>query len=189
MIQQSMQTHSITKPQTSARHPSVSVPGNVAKTKCDSPMRMLPRPNPLAVRSSRRFCPVAVLRCHRRTTLLAVCFGAALLAGCAVGPNYSRPSTPAQAGWKEGATATNTAKLPIDWWRLFEDTQLNSLETQAVEANQNLKMAVARVTEARAVARVTASELYPSISANGAYSRSRLSANGMVLPEMKLESD
>jgi multidrug efflux system outer membrane protein len=114
---------------------------------------------------------------------------AALLAGCAVGPNYSRPITPGQTGWKEGTAATNAAKLPADWWRIFNDEQLNSLEAQAVEANQNLKLAVARVTEARALARVSASEFYPSISANGAYSRSRISANGAVLPEQKLEGD
>src|ERR1700740_2479229 len=48
------------------------------------------------------------------------------LTGCAVGPNYSRPAVAAQAGWKEAATATNAAKLPADWWKIFNDDQLNS---------------------------------------------------------------
>jgi multidrug efflux system outer membrane protein len=113
-----------------------------------------------------------------------------LFGGCAVGPNYSRPAVPAQAAWKESATATNSAAtLPSAWWQIFEDADLNALETQAVEANQDLKRAVARVTEARALARVSRSDLYPSISANGAYSRNRLSENRANSPQQNVESD
>src|SRR5262245_26077319 len=97
-----------------------------------------------------------LLKRHRRSTVLAVGLGAALLTGCAVGPNYTRPAVSASTGWKEGAAATNAAKLPADWWQIFNDDQLNSLERQAVEANQDLKRAVAHVTEARALARVSA---------------------------------
>jgi hypothetical protein len=74
---------------------------------------------------------------------------AALFTGCAVGPNYSRPSVPAQTSWKEGTVATNATKLPTDWWKIFNDEQLSSLETTAIQANQDLQLAVARVTEAR----------------------------------------
>jgi outer membrane protein TolC len=52
-----------------------------------------------------------------------------------------------------------------------------------------LKRAVARVTEARALARVSKSELYPGISASGAYSRNRLSENGANTPQHNLEFD
>jgi len=112
----------------------------------------------------------------------------AILAGCKVGPNYSRPTTPAQTGWKEGAATTNAAVLPQEWWTIFNDAELNALETQAVAANQDLKRTVARVTEARALARVSKADLFPSISANGSYTRSRLSENrDNVAP--KLETD
>jgi outer membrane protein, multidrug efflux system len=121
--------------------------------------------------------------------LVALASGITVLAGCAVGPNYSRPAVPTPAGWKEGAAATNAAKLPTDWWRIFNDDELNSLETRAVETNQDLKQAVARVTEARALLGVSKAELYPSISGNGAYSRNRFSANSSGLPQRKLESD
>ena len=81
-------------------------------------------------------------------------------------------------GWKEEPGAQRTPPVfPPEWWRIFNDAELNSLETQAVEANQDLKRAVARVTEARALARVSEAELYPSISAGGGYSRDRLSDN------------
>jgi multidrug efflux system outer membrane protein len=107
-----------------------------------------------------------------------------LFTGCAVGPNYSRPVVPSQSTWKEGATTTNAAVLPTEWWTIFNDAELNALETQAIDANQDLKQAVARVTEARAIARVTKSEFYPSISANGSYSRNRLSENSATtLPQ------
>src|ERR1051326_5511158 len=120
---------------------------------------------------------------------LSLGLGWLFLTGCAVGPNYSRPSIPAQAGWKEGAAVTNTARLPSDWWRIFNDDHLISLETKAIQTNQDLKRAVARVTEARALVRVSKADLYPGISANGAYSRNRLSASNSSLPQPKLESD
>ncbi|HEX5218166.1 MAG TPA: efflux transporter outer membrane subunit, partial [Verrucomicrobiae bacterium] len=114
--------------------------------------------------------------------------GVALLAGCAVGPNYSRPAVPSQSSWKEGATSTNAAVLPTEWWAIFNDAELSALEAQAVQANQDLKVAVARVTEARALARVSKSELFPSITANGSYSWNRLSENGAnALPDSKFE--
>jgi len=105
-----------------------------------------------------------------------------LFGGCAVGPNYSRPSVPAQTGWKEQTATTNAAVLPTEWWRIFNDAELNALEMQAVEANQDLKRAVARVTEARALARVSKAELYPNVSAGSAYSRNRLSENRANTP-------
>ncbi len=141
-------------------------------------------------RPSIRFGPVASLKGRRQASILfVVCLSAALLSGCAVGPNYSRPSVPTQTGWKEGATATHAAALPSEWWQIFNDPRLHALETQAIEANQDLKRAVARVREARALARVSESELYPAISASGAYSRNRLSENRAHLPQQKLESD
>jgi len=127
-------------------------------------------------------------RCSKKPMLVAV-MSATLLAGCAVGPNYSRPTVPAQTAWKEGLAATNAPKLPIEWWQSFNDEALNSLEAQAVEANQDLKLAVARVTEARALARVSKAELYPNISAGGGYTRSRLSENRANAPKGNLESN
>jgi outer membrane protein, multidrug efflux system len=116
--------------------------------------------------------------------------GAALLfAGCAVGPNYSRPTVAAPTTWKGTAVTTNAAVLPVEWWKIFNDAELDSLEAQAVQANQDLKRAAARVTEARAIARVSKAELYPTLTASGAYSRNRLSENRANTPQQNLESD
>lgn len=128
-------------------------------------------------------------RTARAVAALALSLSAALFTGCVVGPNYSRPTVPTQTTWKERAAATNSTVLPPEWWQIFNDADLNSLEAQAVETNQDLKRAVARVTEARALARVSAAELYPNLSAGGAYSRNRLSANRGGVPQQKLESD
>lgn len=112
---------------------------------------------------------------HNQTIAL----GAMILtvAGCAVGPNYQRPTVASPTTWKETRVATNAPVLPTEWWTIFNDAELNALETQAIEANQDLKQAVGRVAEARAIARVSKSEFYPNVSANGSYSRNRLSEN------------
>lgn len=121
----------------------------------------------------------------------AMTLGLAILSstGCVVGPDYSRPTTPGQTSWKESPAATNQAVLPREWWRIFDDPQLDALESQAISANQDLKIAAARVAEARALARVSASELYPTIGAGAGYTRSRLSENRQNGPEHHLESD
>lgn len=116
-------------------------------------------------------------------TLLPAAF-AAVFAGCAVGPDYQRPaavSEPAQykaealGSWKAGQPLDNVPKGA--WWEIFGDTNLNGLESQALAANQELKAAVARVDQARAVARVTRSELLPHLDLNPSYTRQRYSPN------------
>ncbi len=108
----------------------------------------------------------------------------ALLAGCAVGPDYERPatsvpatykSTNALGAWKEGRPLDNVPKG--NWWEIFGDATLNELERQANEANQELKAAVARVEQARAVARVARGELLPLITADPSFRRERFSPN------------
>src|SRR5262249_21371728 len=108
--------------------------------------------------------------------------------GCAVGPNYSRPTVATPATWKESGV-TNASVLPPSWWQIFNEPELDLLEAQALAANQDLKHAVARVTEARAIARASKADLYPSLSANGAYYRTRLSANRANTPPRDLEFD
>lgn len=115
---------------------------------------------------------------------LAPVFIGLVLAGCAVGPDYKRPATvsaPAEykaealGSWKEGQPLDRVPKGA--WWEVFGDTNLNSLEAQAVSANQELKAAVARVDQARAVARVSHSQLLPSLNLDPSYTRQRYSPN------------
>ena len=97
--------------------------------------------------------------------------------GCVVGPNYTRPTTPTQEHWKEAQPTTNVVTLPPRWWEIFADDELDKLESQALDANQDLKRAVARVDEARALAHLSKADLFPQISANRSHSYDRASRN------------
>ncbi|MEY2428235.1 MAG: outer membrane protein multidrug efflux system [Verrucomicrobiota bacterium] len=117
----------------------------------------------------------------------------ALIVGCKVGPDYKRPEATTVPAAYTGATnvvvtdadATNGWKIAEpqaqiskgNWWEIFGDAELNGLEDQASAANQQLKVAVARLAEARAQMNVTRAGLFPNISASGSFTRQRSSPN------------
>jgi len=149
--------------------------------------RIYARFTPTAIRSTRRLHMAADLKCHRRPIFLAIGASLALLAGCAVGPDYKRPTVSAATTWKEGKVTTNAAILPEKWWNIFNDAELDSLQNQAVAANQDLKRAVARVGEARALARASEADLYPNLSSSGGHSLNRTSENVERAPRRNFE--
>lgn len=113
-----------------------------------------------------------------------------LIAGCKVGPDYKRPSTPTPASYTGATniTATNgwklaqpQASLPKgNWWEIFGDAGLNRLEADAAQANQELKAAVAQFDQARASTDVARSGLFPHIGLSGSATRQRDSVNRPV---------
>jgi NodT family efflux transporter outer membrane factor (OMF) lipoprotein len=119
----------------------------------------------------------------RKTFASAVTIAAAaLLAGCAVGPHFTPPTAEAPAAWRAPqnapATPSAVAASPLrqaDWWKSFDDAELASLETQALQANLDLRQAVLRIEQAREQARITGSALWPSINGNTSFSHQRLS--------------
>src|SRR6266436_1321736 len=96
-------------------------------------------------------------------TLLSACGLLFFLVGCAIGPDYKRPITPAPGHYKAEALGAWKQGEPLDqlpkgnWWEIFGDQTLNDLQDRAAAANQELKAAVARVEQARATARVARS--------------------------------
>lgn len=96
-------------------------------------------------------------------------------AGCVVGPDYQRPTVTLPSCWKESPVATTAPILPTEWWQMFHDAELNALEAQAVRENQDLKRVVARVSEARALARVSRADRYPKATAGAGFQYDRLS--------------
>ena len=94
-----------------------------------------------------------------------------------VGPNYVRPSVEQPAGFKSQADSEPAPAIAKEWWRLYGDPELDQLIATASASNQTLRQAVARVDEARALARVAGSYLYPTISANPSYTHLRTSGN------------
>ena len=108
-----------------------------------------------------------------------IALGLFLVAGCAIGPKYQKPIAPVPAQFKEGGTAdSGTPDIAYsDWWRVFKDPELDRLETEAGAANQDIRMAVARVDEAEAGSRYARSFLFPTISLGASASRTREAQN------------
>ena len=101
------------------------------------------------------------------------------LAGCVVGPKYQKPVPPVPAQFKEGGTPdSGTPDIAYsDWWRVFNDPVLARLETEADAANQDIKLAVARVDQAEAGSKYARSFLFPTISLGASVSRTREAQN------------
>jgi outer membrane protein, multidrug efflux system len=113
-----------------------------------------------------------------------------LLGGCALGPNYQRQSglvpdeyraLPTQA---QPTATSDTLFADMPWWEVFQDPQLQVLIRTALENNQDLKIATARVEEARAILGITSANLFPQVGASGVAARERTPNNlrSLVLP-------
>ena len=118
--------------------------------------------------------------CKAVLSTLAVSILSILLAGCAVGPRYSRPQAPSAPEYKETPPNWKQAQ-PADqvvrgkWWEIFQDPPLNALEEQINVSNQTLKAAWAQFQQARALVRLNRADLYPTVTAGVSASRNRLS--------------
>jgi multidrug efflux system outer membrane protein len=118
-----------------------------------------------------------------RQWLLTIVASAGLLAGCAVGPDYRRPTTTppevfrGQTGPEEAASL---ADLP--WWEAFRDPTLQELLQTALANNYDLRTAVASVEQARALAARARGAFFPSIGYQGNISRTRASIEIFGVP-------
>lgn len=110
------------------------------------------------------------------------------LAGCMVGPKYSKPAVSAPPAFKEPLPAYKEegpwrAAQPADsapkgdWWTVFADPGLNALEPQIQSANQTLRQADANLQISRAQIRINHADLYPTVGAAPFVGGERLSAN------------
>ncbi len=113
---------------------------------------------------------------------VAVAAGCAL-GGCSLAPRYERPATaPPPAAYKElgdWKLATPADNGPRGaWWTMFQDEELDGLETQVTAANQSLKAALARLEEARAQTRIARAAFFPLVTADASATRQRASTNG-----------
>jgi NodT family efflux transporter outer membrane factor (OMF) lipoprotein len=107
----------------------------------------------------------------------------ALAAGCTVGPRYSRPAAPApapdawktQPPWEQAAPQDSIPKG--EWWKIFHDAELDAYEKQLLQANQSLEAARDRLNQARSLARVATSGLFPQLSTDPSAVRERGSGN------------
>jgi len=131
-----------------------------------------------------------------RLELLFLATITAGLGGCTVGPNYQAPQTTTPASWRS-ATAASATTMPTaasgprllvsqetanltDWWIVLGDKTLDSLLSQAIQKNLEMKIAIERVNQARALRGVATSQLLPTVNAIGGYQRSRISPNSPI---------
>ncbi len=105
-----------------------------------------------------------------------------ILAGCTVGPNYQRPETSLPAAWQEGRQSGVDAQAAelTHWWQEFNDPLLNSLVERAVKSNLDLRIAEARIREARASLEVMTAGYWPGLNSAASYTRSRTSENAFA---------
>jgi len=109
-------------------------------------------------------------------------FGLVLIfAGCTVGPKYQRASAPVPAHWDVPEpwreSAPKDALPKGEWWAIYHDDQLDSLEKDSLAANQTLKIAAAHLEQARATAAIQISYLFPQVATSPSAQRQRLSGN------------
>ena len=105
------------------------------------------------------------------------------LSGCRVGPDYQRPvvAVPAEWRWKsvertEQAAATHSGGI----WSVFNDPKLDELEALALDANQEIRLALARVDETRALARVGKADFFPQVSIQPTFRRQEQSGGTFI---------
>ena len=105
------------------------------------------------------------------------------MAGCTVGPNFTRPVTTSSPTYapEPGDTPSRLTGGPIDetWWERFDDPELTSLVVRLVRQNLDLKSAAERIQQSRAVRAVVRSQGLPQVSGDGRYVRERESKNGL----------
>ncbi|MFN0076076.1 MAG: efflux transporter outer membrane subunit [Prosthecobacter sp.] len=107
------------------------------------------------------------------------------LSACTVGPKFKLPDVLLPTKWKNGGAASvSDLPVPGEWWRLFGSAELNRLVAQALESNQELRGALARVETARALVGVQQADWFPQLSMKNAMSYEHLSQNsfGANLP-------
>ncbi len=108
----------------------------------------------------------------------------ALLGGCTLAPEYTRPAAPVPADWPAGAAYQETksaASAPtaegLPWREFFTDERLQKIIETALNNNRDLRLAALNVERARAYYGIQRAELLPSVNAIGSGSKERVPAD------------
>ena len=118
-------------------------------------------------------------------------FLGALLAGCAVGPDFAPPDpglpqssfidmSGHESAQRMAAASAEPEPLDADWWAIFADPRLTALEQRVAEANLDVKTATLRLAESRSQRGIAAAAQLPSLDANASYERQKPSQNGLL---------
>jgi NodT family efflux transporter outer membrane factor (OMF) lipoprotein len=122
---------------------------------------------------------------------LAAAVSLAALQACAVGPNYHTPAVQTPAAYSELSTGQDALSQPVaseadlsQWWTQFNDPTLNRLIDRALDQNLNLKVATARLRQARESVVVAASVDLPHLSSSATVARLNDNSKSYLLPDI-----
>ena len=115
--------------------------------------------------------PLIEYRLARRVQAAAL--STLILAGCAVGPDYSRPTADLPDEYHTSTIGTAAPLIDATWWRRFGDSQLDALVERAHKNNFDLRTAVARVEEAEGLAAEASATYYPQIDLKASGTRTQ----------------
>ncbi len=125
-----------------------------------------------------KICQI-ISSCLHRVVYLGLMLCLAVMTGCAVGPDFQPPQRQIPDEWT-GPTAVPATEpvAPAEeglakWWTVFEDSTLTSLVERAVQSNLDMKLAEARIRQARAARRGALSGIGPTVNATGSFRRSQ----------------
>ena len=115
--------------------------------------------------------------------LLVIC----LTSGCAVGPNYKKPTVNTPTIYRgltpeEAAKGDTTSFAEQKWWDVFQDEQLKELIKTALQQNYDLRRAGTRILQARATLGITRADQFPTISADASGLNKRISGQSGIPP-------
>jgi NodT family efflux transporter outer membrane factor (OMF) lipoprotein len=139
-----------------------------------------------------------MFRVQRKKVVMAA-IASALLAGCAVGPNFKPPEAPkTQAYTAEPLSAETPSSpgpggatqrlvpggdIPGQWWTLFHSAELDKVIHQALAGNPTLAAAQATLRQAQEnLNALVGSALYPKVDASGSVSRQKISGAAFGQP-------
>jgi NodT family efflux transporter outer membrane factor (OMF) lipoprotein len=108
-----------------------------------------------------------------------------LLSACAVGPDWQPPTPPGAIAFLPpvGEKAPSQAvdgPTDSEWWSIFGDSELSSLERRVADSNLDVADATERLAASRAVRHVIGADQYTSVDANASYAHERASPNGVL---------
>jgi NodT family efflux transporter outer membrane factor (OMF) lipoprotein len=114
--------------------------------------------------------------------------GIAGAGGCAVGPDYHPSAAPVPATWSSPPAngLTDIAPPASTWWTSFNDPELDSLIRRAAQSNPDLRVAEARLRQARAIRQMSAADFWPALDASASFARAKQSQNQPLIGALPL---
>lgn len=109
--------------------------------------------------------------------VISVLMSCVLVAGCVLGPDYERPNLETPANYRSATQSSEDSLFlsELGWWELFHDENLHALIRKGLLENKDLRLAIARLREARAQLGVTRADQFPQLEGRTDFQRNQTS--------------